>query len=289
MGYRHFGSIGDMWKHLPLCDVAKIEDIEIYVETNAAYFDYSLTHSPEQLYGIGHFIERSNTIKHIQQTEYYKLIEPIYRQGKYLGSCGQMMNLLKRQVKKYVFFDIDVQAIDSINNAVHSNGFADIVETRNSDSATGLINLISELNSNAFIHIDPYEINTPNENGDTYIDGFVKASKKLIKCFLWYGFTTLKEKRELNSVIIDNVKELDGINITCNELILKEIEEDNIKLNPGILGCGILTSNLSIKSRKLIAAYSDMMIDIYRNSKYKEMSGELYSDMIINTKSVKKV
>jgi len=156
-----------------------------------------------------------------------------------------------------------------------------IVDIRNSDSITGLINLIPELDINTFVHIDPYQINSPNENGDTYIDGFIEASKKGVKCFLWYGFTTLKEKRDLNRVILDSLNRLDDISLSCHELILKEIQEDNVKANPGILGCGILTSNLSEKSKKLISEFSGLMVEIYKNVEYKNISGALYGEMII--------
>jgi len=83
MGYKHFGEIGDIWKHFPLCDVVKIENIQTYVETNSAYFDYNLENTKEQAYGIGHFINKSKTNNRLQQTTYYKLIELMYEKNKY--------------------------------------------------------------------------------------------------------------------------------------------------------------------------------------------------------------
>ena len=195
MGYEHFGRIGDIWKHLPLCEIVKIEDFSTYIETNSAYNNYKLENSPEQEYGIGLFIRRSEGIKQLKESAYYKLIRPHYDQNTYLGSCGQVMTILQDSIEKYICFDLDSDAIDSISSSALNLGLSNKVETKLMDSATGFTNLLPLLNARTFVHIDPYLISQTNENGDSYINGFIEASKKGIKCFLWYGFTTLKEKR----------------------------------------------------------------------------------------------
>jgi hypothetical protein len=40
MPYNHAGEIGDIWKHLPICDILAIEKPRRYVETNSATRTY---------------------------------------------------------------------------------------------------------------------------------------------------------------------------------------------------------------------------------------------------------
>jgi len=281
MAYRHFGKIGDIWKHLPLCEVIQNEDITTYVETNSAYFDYKLTHTEEQNYGIGWLINKSEHFSALKKSEYYRLIKPYYEKNKYLGSCALAIHLIQNIPDKYIFFDLDEDALKSIEKSVEKLELSHKVETINMDSATGLIELIPKLNNQTFIHIDPYMVYQPNKDGYSYLDGFIKASRKGSKCFLWYGFDTLKQKKEINDKLILQINEADGLNTSCDELILKEIEENAVKINPGVLGCGILTSNLTDKSMQIIKDYASLLVQVYRDSKFKGMSGELYHEPII--------
>ena len=109
-----------------------------------------------------------------------------------------------------------------------------------------------------------------------------KASKKGVKCFLWYGFGTLKEKKEINDLLISRINQTDINSISCDELILKEIQENSIKINPGVLGCGILTSNLTKKSIGIISDFAKLLVEIYGETTFNGMSGELYYDKVVN-------
>ena len=55
--YTHFAKQPDVLKHLILCEVLKNETPQIYVETNSACAIYPMTQTPEQQYGIYHFLD----------------------------------------------------------------------------------------------------------------------------------------------------------------------------------------------------------------------------------------
>lgn len=283
MGYKHFGRIGDVWKHLPLCEIVLNEEIETYIETNSAYFDYMLEHSIEQDYGVGLFMRESGKYTELKESAYYNLIKPFYDKNKYLGSCGQVIHLLRDKPDSYLFFDLDKEALDSIVESVEKIGLSDKVETRQMESATGLINLVPKLNDKAFVHIDPYLIHQPNENGHSYLDGFIDASNKGVKCFLWYGFVTLEQKNEIDKLLISSINQTRNSNISCDELILNEIQDNTVDINPGILGCGILTSNLTKNSTEIISNYAKLLVEMYKDSEYNGTSGALYYDNLLHT------
>ena len=76
------------------------------------------------------------------------------------------------------------------------------------------------------------------------------------------------------------VKEEDIKEYTCVELIMNSIRKDTIICNPGILGSGILATKLSQESNTTILEYSNMLVCIYSNIKYKDYDGKLYRDRI---------
>jgi len=47
-----------------------------------------------------------------------------------------------------------------------------------------------------------------------------------------------------------------------------------------VLGCGILTGNLSEKSIDIITHYANLLVDVYKDSIFNGASGELYYDKI---------
>jgi 23S rRNA (adenine2030-N6)-methyltransferase len=59
MANRHFARIGDVWKHLPLCELLTLEQPTFYCESHAGAALYPLTRSPDRDFGVYHFLERS--------------------------------------------------------------------------------------------------------------------------------------------------------------------------------------------------------------------------------------
>lgn len=103
-----------------------------------------------------------------------------------------------------------------------------------------------------------------------------------MKCLLWYGFMTLNDKSYLNSYIMTRLKDAGIKEYTCVELIMKSIRQDTVLYNPGIIGSGILATNLSQQSKKIILDYSDMLVRLYQNATYKDKDGSLYRDKPFN-------
>jgi integrase len=72
MSYRHFGRIGDIWKHIPLCEFLAIEQPTSYIETNSAFPEYQLTGTFEQQYGVLDVEKNIKKSQIIQQSVYWK-------------------------------------------------------------------------------------------------------------------------------------------------------------------------------------------------------------------------
>ncbi|MCM0233406.1 hypothetical protein [Bacteroides fragilis] len=290
MTYTHFGKQADVLKHLLLCELLRIEKPRVYVETNAACAQYALEKTPEQEYGIYHFLKRAEAAEKKcipERTEYYHPQEALRRSfyyqqeseamqaNRYIGSPGLAMNILG-DTARYIFFDIESEPLENVSQYAGTKELKECINLFNRDSIEGTLELLSSLPASSFLHIDPYEIDKPGRNGRTYLDVFIEAAKAGMRCFLWYGYMTLKDKRHLEELIAQSLPEAGIRNATGVELTLKMIKEDVAESNPGVLGSGVLGANLSEESNAVIPQYAAWLEEIYKDAKYKNLDGSVY-------------
>lgn len=280
VAYTHFGKQPDVFKHLILCEVLHNEKLQVYVETNSAYAVYTMARTPEQEYGIYHFLNEAIKSSTLKNSLYYQLENENMANGNYLGSPALAMKVLEKNVQEYLFFDLEESALENIESfAMHQTSIPPI-KTFNRDSIDGVLKLLPSLPRTTFLHIDPYEIDKRNHNGYTYLDVLINATRLGMKCLLWYGFMTINNKIELNKYVSEKLKKADIKNYICSELIMNTIRKDTIVCNPGILGSGILATNLSQNSNAMIQDYSKKLVDIYKDIQYKGFDGSLYNEAI---------
>ena len=280
MSYTHFGKPADVWKHSTLCEIMKIEAPEVYVESNSASALYTLTKTPEQEYGIYHFIDKAPSYRKLYKSIYYELESQAVKENRYLGSPALAMAILENTADKFIFFDIEKESLENIVDFSQSLQVSDKVETINQESIEGLMQRLDSFPENSLIHIDPYEIDKDNEKGYNYLDVFIKAIEKGLKCFLWYGYHTMSQKNQLNDFIATNLASNFIENVSCTELIMEVIHDKSNICNPGIIGNGILAGNLSENSLAVINTYSKLLVELYKGSKYKGCKGDMYRDVV---------
>lgn len=282
--YTHFGKQPDVLKHLVLCEVLRRESSSIYVETNSACAIYPMKQTPEQQYGIYHFLEKvaEGDNQDLKDSTYFQLEYTEMQGGYYLGSPALAMKIAGRKAQRFIFFDLEKSALDNVALYAERADLLPSVHLYHTDSLEGVIALLPSLHKDTFVHIDPYEIDKKGTSGLTYLDLLIEATRLGMKCLLWYGFMTLNDKSYLNSYIMTRLKGAGIKEYTCVELIMKSIRQDTVLYNPGIIGSGILATNLSQQSKKIILDYSDMLVRLYQNARYKDKDGSLYRDKPFN-------
>ena len=291
MPYSHYGNIGDIWKHLPLCEFLKTEKPSQYIETNSASPIYSITQDPKIEYGVYTYIERVDRFKILKNAVYTKLIRKVNHNKeslqRYLGSPGLVMTYLKELPESYIFFDIEKEPLNKILKFATKKNLQGKVEIYQQDSIIGSLKLLPQLNDRAFIHFDPYYAFEKGDDDISYFDVFLEASMRGLKCMLWYCFFTQNEREEIYSKIRSSLKEKalkgNGIDIEGTEISLEIIKKDTIPINPGVLGCGILISNLSKKSHRIMELYSKELVKLYVGS---TVFGEYPGDLVRNRLSL---
>ncbi len=289
MSYSHFGQIGDIWKHLPLCSFLQNEAPQKYVETNSAYAHYRLNHTPEQNYGVYTFLDRASSSPALAQTPFVDILRALNAGPdltRYLGSPGLAMTLMQKRIRQYIFFDLDRKALANVDDYARYLKLSKPVMTRNEDSLEGVHRLLRELGPRDFIHFDPYFAFEKNRNGRDFFNVFLEATRNKIKGMLWYGYNTLKQQalaRHFMAASMDTQNiDRNTHNIRCIEVILSAITSEEPAYNPGIMACGIITGNLSAKSLGEFDAMSDALVEIYKGAKMNHgaSNGELIKETI---------
>ncbi|MFC5652042.1 23S rRNA (adenine(2030)-N(6))-methyltransferase RlmJ [Paenibacillus solisilvae] len=279
MPYSHFGEIGDIWKHLPLCYFLSKEQPARYVESNSAYPMYMLNRTDERNYGIYYLLEQLSIrhYEHIAASPYLQIVKGITGNEKnlqnYLGSPGLALEVLK-EYSHYVFCDIEDEPLQHIMNYAKQSLLDNRIQTVHGDSIEFLWHEIEKMGKETFLHIDPYRIFEMNKHGRCYFDLFVKAIQQGIKTMLWYGFESLEEQERLHArmreSLLNSRVERFGIDI-----FIEGIGASAVNVNPGVPGCGIMIANLSASSVDHLKQYAKELEEIYQYASYLDKPARL--------------
>jgi 23S rRNA (adenine2030-N6)-methyltransferase len=243
----HYASIGDVWKHLPLAEILRIEHPIRYWETHSGSSSYPLTHSPERDYGALAFLEQAGRSPGLAGSAYWRLLarHGSGRAPTYPGSPLIAMELLGEVGGRFLFCDLDSE---SLSNIVDDSrvlgvplGSVRLVE------GDGVSNLADELSGLAedkvagtFLLVDPYRPLEPNSEGETPLGLFVRAAKRGVGCMLWYGF----DSRRYRSALLEAMRAGIEGSAWFGEVSLRAEDLSEVGFDPGVLGCGIVVCNV---------------------------------------------
>ncbi len=273
MAYRHFGRSGDIWKHLPLAQILHIERPATYIETNAAYATYQLEHTPELEYGVFRLMAHRTELPQIAASRYVHLLTA-FNHGDalrtYPGSAVQALALLGEWAGRMVFYDLDPDAVASLERYIEVKGKDHLATVRCEDSIDAAWAMIDTLGPSAFIHFDPYLVLQPGPSGRSYLDCFIKAAAGGVRAALWYGFMTRPEQKRIRAALIAALKEarVPSTKVHAMELHLARLGEVLPPFNPGIAGCGLAVANLRGSSIDAMEVLGRECEALYRGARY---------------------
>ncbi len=287
--YKHYGNIGDVWKHLPLAATLEMEQPQHYIESNAAAAVHRLEGTARQQYGVYTFFRGASRIDELRRSRYYKLLEASNPEGelrRYLGSPALALTVLRERSTQFLFFDIDPTALKDIGSFAHTLGMRHRIRVQNEDSLLALSQLIPTLDRSAFIHFDPYDIFEPNARGQTVFDLFLEASNHGIRSLLWYCYFTRRERdrmyRTMRAAIIERDARLAAplaYGVRQREIAQRR-EELHKKTNPGVVGCGVILGNCDRETHRVVARLRDTLIALYHGAQYDGRPAELRHETV---------
>jgi 23S rRNA (adenine2030-N6)-methyltransferase len=290
MEYRHFGAIGDILKHLMLCQFLEIEKPRIYCESNSAGALYELDTGFNKQYGIFHFYDTASRIPELYGSKYLTALRIVNGDNLrwYLGSPGLAMSILGNSCLKYFFCDVDEESLMNVKAFAGRQLITSEVILQKNDGIGGVAKMISEEIKidlkDIFVHLDPYNP-VENEFGrKTAVQLFPELVNKGIKVMLWFGLETLKQ-RDAARAIFRRMQTDTNKPIYIAEANLNIMSDSTARINPGILGCGIITGNLGENSIEYMKTYGPLIEKAYENTlidgKYDGGLKFLFNEMLL--------
>jgi 23S rRNA (adenine2030-N6)-methyltransferase len=263
MPYNHAGEIGDVWKHLPLCDILTIESPIRYHESNSAYSGYTITKNPRTDYGVFHSLEERT----IKDSRYFDVLKRNgIDNGHYTGSPGLSMDILSDK-SNYYFHDIELDALSDVMTDAKKRNLESHVKTFCGDSINAFLNKEYVLDKNDFVFLDPYSPFDNNVEGFNFLDIFEKSVSVGSMTLLWYGYENLEEKKKISNYLKKTATKL-HTKIWYFNVWLRCMTDNDCKINPGVPGCGLTCANLSCESINVLEKYMNIIGEHYSNATY---------------------
>ncbi len=278
MANRHFGRIGDVWKHLPLAEILALERPCRYWETHAGSAFYPLTTSMERNYGVHYFWEHSLAAPELAVCRYRKaLAHSAFRSdrpSRYPGSAQIAMEILG-QAAGYLLPDLDPDSVVSLRATAADLQLLDAACPQ-ADGVTEIRRARSQLDASevaaTFVLVDPFYPFGDTTGSVTPAELFCQLAACGFKAMFWYGFDSLTHRTDLHARIAETLAK-HGIYVAtsplwCGEVALTALDRPGFIVQPGTRGCGTLLANLAPSTTQRCVDLGEALAVIYRNARF---------------------
>ena len=237
MANRHFAALGDVWKHLPLAELLRVNPPRHYWETHAGSAQYVLSESTARLHGAIRFLSQASINPDLAQCAYLNLLRAV--PGKYPGSPTIAIQML-RSGARYVFCDIDPESAQDLRAACHKLN-ARVIE------ADGVATIAKEAVSaeqrpgDVFVHIDPYlPYERLSASGQTPVELAASLARTGHRVLYWYGYDEASRRGWARDEIAQMAP---GTPLWCGDVLIPS--PFVYPGRPGAWGCGIVLANMT--------------------------------------------
>jgi len=247
MANRHFGNLGDVWKHLVLAEVLAMGQPFHYWETHAGSASYPLSASRARGYGVYSFLEASRHDRVLAESHYCRLLtgEVARSVPMYPGSPLIAMRLLLGNTE-YLFCDLDPASTFSLESAAHGLGIGDRARCYNQDGLATVRDtswVYAGDSADVLVHVDPFDPSAETEPGLSAITLASELSRQGFKLIYWYGYDTLEERAWAWAMLGSQRGSR-----WCGDLTTQSNARGNgrtpIADDGPMIGCGVLAANL---------------------------------------------
>ena len=231
----YFGDLGDVWKHLPLAEILRVNPPRHYWETHAGSAQYPLTASAERLHGALRFLASAPGEPELQNCAYLQVLQAM--PDVYPGSPLLAIRALGQKAS-YIFCDIDPESTTSLRTATAGLN-AQVVEGDGVSAIAREVQFERADPSDVLVHIDPFK---PHErfaaNSKTPIELAGWLADSGYRVFLWYGYDSVEQRGWARDAIAGLAPDVE---LWCGDMLMPAsfIFPDR----SGAWGCGVLLAN----------------------------------------------
>lgn len=189
MANRHFGNIGDVWKHVVLAEVLERELPAWYAETHAGSGAYPVVHSGGREYGFLHFLEVAPRFPVLARSP-YRAIAASYVEsdrGLYPGSALLAMTVLG-DTTSYLLCDLDRESVTDLRRWSRELDLHNCEVAEADGMAAVAARLDSETHRPGLVHIDPFDRDARAPGGYSALQFAACVADSGTGLVYWYGY-----------------------------------------------------------------------------------------------------
>jgi hypothetical protein len=233
----HFAELGDVWKHLPLAEILRINPPRQYWETHAGSAWYVLTESPSRLHGALRFLSYAPCDPDLRGCAYLQALRS--SPGVYPGSPTLALQALG-QSAAYLFCDVDPESTADLRTATTGSA-ARVIEGDGVSAIYQEARLTRVDPTDVLVHIDPYDpYERVTNQSQTPVELAAWLARAGYRLFYWYGYDCVERRGWAHSEISQLVP---GVNLWCGDVLMPAC-----LVYPGTTGawgCGVVLANMT--------------------------------------------
>lgn len=245
MGNPRFGTIGDVWKHLPLGDMLDRLRPSRYWETHAGSATYALDRSWEREYGIFTLLREASRAPAIDASRYVGLVRTLTLgadgEPRYPGSSRLAMEVLGGAAT-YQLCELDPGSVSDLTRTARALDLVDLVRVEHADGLATIWTRAADVTideaSSTFVLIDPRDAAERSADGVDALDLFARLAVGGFQTLLWHGYDEAVERDAVRAR-----GKIDGVPTRYLDVETALVRGDTM-LDPGVGGCGLLVSNV---------------------------------------------
>jgi len=275
MANRHFGKLGEVWKHLPLCEVLARERPSLYAETHAGSAAYAPVDDPERRYGVYGFRAVADRDAVLADSRYTAHLDRLLGAGDHTvgaasgghdgalvpGSPALAMLELGAS-SRYVLCDMDPASTEDLRGWASWHGLADRVTTVTGD---GMAAVAVHVLETAVVHVDPYDPDAREVGSQSALELTARLIKAGAGIMYWYGFDAPAQR----SWALRTLHAATGAALWCGDILVTApdggVRDDGDlgrSTTPGT-GCGIVLANVRQQAVDRCAALGTALARAY--------------------------
>jgi 23S rRNA A2030 N6-methylase RlmJ len=189
MANRHFGNIGDVWKHVVLAEVLEREPPAWYAETHAGSGAYAVVHSGGREYGFLHFLEVAPRFPVLARSPYCAIASSYVKSDRrlYPGSALLAMTVLG-DTTSYLLCDLDRDSVIDLRRWSRELDLHNCEVVEADGMAAVAARLDSETHRPGLVHIDPFDRDARAPGSYSALQLAARVADSGTGLVYWYGY-----------------------------------------------------------------------------------------------------
>lgn len=235
MANRHFGKLGDVWKHLPLCEVLAQERPALYAETHAGSAAYTPIDDAERCYGVHRFraaarrdpvLAGSRHAGHLARTlggrDPSPRDRPALTQEALVPGSPLLAMLELGASSRYVLCDMDPLSTGDLSSWAARLDLADRVSVITGDGMAAVAAKVlggsraSSSAASALVHVDPYDPGAHEPGSVSALELTARLIDAGVAVMYWYGFDAPADRGWAGNALRDAT----GAALWCGDMLV---------------------------------------------------------------------